>query len=161
MVNIALETTLLELFVFFGGCFLLRSRGLLSSLFFLPSSSICFDTNTIAFSINDRDEIVGEFTNAAGVNHAFIRQRGIFTQFDPPGATSSVAFGINFLGIIVGSFTDAENAGHGFFDVAGHFTQVNFPGAASTDADGINLEGVIVGDFFDGANVEHGFIAVH
>ena len=63
--------------------------------------------------------VVGVFTNAAGVSHAFTRQRGIFTQIDPPGAANSVAFGVNVLGFIVGSFADAAGNGHGFFDQNG------------------------------------------
>src|SRR6476646_10955775 len=105
--------------------------------------------------------VVGVFTNAAGVSHAFTRQRGIFPQIDPPRPTSSEAFGINAQGFIVGSFTDADGSFHGFFDRQGVFTQLDFPGSTSTDGNGINAVGIIVGDFFDSAGVKHGYIAVH
>jgi hypothetical protein len=64
--------------------------------------------DTVPVAINNRDEIVGLFTDAAGLTHAFTLLRGIFTQFDPPGTVGfSAAFGINAQGWLL---NDAEIA---------------------------------------------------
>jgi len=84
--------------------------------------------DTVPVAINNRDEIVGLFTDAVGLTHAFTLRRGVFTQFDPPGTVGfSAAFGINAQGFIVGSFTDADGNFHGYFDRQGVFTQLDFP----------------------------------
>src|SRR5947208_7390652 len=50
---------------------------------------------TVAFGINNRGEIVGNYGFADGTGHGFLLDKGNFTTIDFPGATSTAAFGIN------------------------------------------------------------------
>lgn len=62
-------------------------------------------TETRAFSTNNAGEIVGEFKDAKGKAHGFLRaSTGTFTTIDAPGATETHARGINRAGQIVGWF---------------------------------------------------------
>jgi hypothetical protein len=73
---------------------------------------------TFAGGNNPEGDIVGAYslTQNAAVIHSFLLRNGVFTSFDPPGATGLVsdASGINPGGIIVGIYTDASGAVHGF-----------------------------------------------
>jgi probable HAF family extracellular repeat protein len=69
-------------------------------------------SQTRAFEINDRGQIVGWFTDATGV-HGFLTDGATFTPIDVPGATETNALGINTAGQIVGYFRDATGD-HGF-----------------------------------------------
>ncbi len=54
--------------------------------------------------INNRGDIVGDFTDPTGAIHGFLLSNGAFTTIDVPGATDSFAIGLNDLGAIVGAF---------------------------------------------------------
>jgi uncharacterized membrane protein len=71
-------------------------------------------TATEASGINPEGQIVGDYTDASGVVHGFVLNRGTFTTIDVPGATDTVVDGINPEGQIVGNFTDAMGILHGF-----------------------------------------------
>lgn len=70
-------------------------------------------TATVPNGINDAGQVVGFFTETSPVSpallgvqspgHGFLWERGTFTLFDVPGASSTTAFGINNGGQIVGS----------------------------------------------------------
>ena len=86
-------------------------------------------------------------------NPAFLLERGRFTTFDAPGATTgTTAFGINDRGQIVGKYNDGTSSSgpgareHGFVrHPDGRFTTIDLPGVRSTSPLGINDRGQIVG----------------
>ena len=43
-------------------------------------------TSTLAFGINDRGQIVGNYSAPPGILHGFLLHRGTFTTIDVPGA---------------------------------------------------------------------------
>jgi len=68
----------------------------------------------MAFGINNRGQIVGQFGDATRRAHGFLTSDGTtFTTLDVPGAGGTNAFGINVAGQIVGLFVDATGL-HGF-----------------------------------------------
>jgi len=112
-------------------------------------------TETQAYGINDRGQIVGNYV-AGGAFHGFLLANGIFTAIDVPGATTGTqAREINNRGQIVGVyFTGAGRpVSHGFLLEKGIFTTIDVPGARDTRALGINDRGQIVGDYVAGASL--------
>lgn len=115
-------------------------------------------SNTKAFAINARGDIVGRFVDSGtGYPRAFLRHSdGTYAPpIDVPVAnTGTVARGINSVGDIVGKYFDSVNANqtHGFILTAGGaFTSfdVTLSGAISgtTVAHSINNPGAIVGHY--------------
>ncbi len=49
---------------------------------------------------------MGDYFDAANVEHGFVSSGGTFTAIDFPGATSTAVAGINANGDIVGGYTD-------------------------------------------------------
>ena len=65
-------------------------------------------TNTNAWDVNPRGDIVGVYTDGAGatqVTHGYVRIDGRFKTIDVDGASATRAFGINARGDVVGSYT--------------------------------------------------------
>lgn len=100
-------------------------------------------TETVAYDINNVGQIVGEFIDASGVIHGFLKDGDTFTMIDVPGATRTHAFGINDVGQIVGEFFDATGGIHGFLKDGATLTTFDVPGGARARA--INNAGHIVG----------------
>jgi hypothetical protein len=75
---------------------------------------------TIPENVNSQGAITGEYVDANGVNHGFVRARGgAITSFDVPGAGTGVGQGTiplqnNRAGAITGSYIDANGVIHGF-----------------------------------------------
>jgi len=127
---------------------------------------------TTAYSINDYGEVVGYFTDAAVVPHAFIRgPGGKFVIFDAPGAglgagldEGTVAYAVNDLGAVGGQYEDAALVYHGFIrSPTGRFVTFDAPGAGAAANQGtlawnINTEGATSGIYFDASNNAHGFV---
>jgi probable HAF family extracellular repeat protein len=69
-------------------------------------------TFTQALGINNAGQIVGDFMDATGRFHGFLKDGATITIIDVPGAFpgSTRAFGINDAGQIVGTFGDATGA---------------------------------------------------
>jgi uncharacterized membrane protein len=114
---------------------------------------------TAARGINDAGQIVGSFTDSAGM-HGFVLSGGSFTTIDVPGASSTHGGKINSKGQIVGRFTDSAGT-HGYVLSGGSFTTIDVPGATvsfGTFASGINDADQIVGDFFVATGQQHGFL---
>jgi len=61
--------------------------------------------STSATGINDKDQIVGTYTDAAGVTHGFLAVGNQFTSVDFPGADVTICWGINNAGRIVGNYS--------------------------------------------------------
>ncbi len=59
-------------------------------------------TYTDAGAINDAGQIVGDFIDANGVLHGYVKIGSFFTSIDVPSATGTLATGINAAGQVVG-----------------------------------------------------------
>ena len=103
-------------------------------------------------------------TGFPNMNHSFVESKnGVFTIFDPPGATSSIAGTGNPSGAVVGGYTN--NGGstcitecQGYLLEHGTFTTINFPQSTFTSLSGVNAPGDIVGAYVDAAGVFHSFL---
>jgi hypothetical protein len=125
---------------------------------------------TIANAINMAGTIAGEYYDATGANHGFVRAaNGKITKFDAPGSGSgkgqgTVAYSINDDGVIAGAFFDSDFIGHGFVrDAHGTITTFDAPGAGTsygegTDALAIDASGDIAGFLRDSSDVYHGYV---
>jgi hypothetical protein len=92
-----------------------------------------------------------------------VSKKGVFTSFDPPGATGSVASTVNPSGAIVGVYdTTAEgtcfNSCEGYLLYHGTFVTINFPGGIFTFVGGNNAPGDLVGLYVDAGGVAHSFL---
>jgi hypothetical protein len=114
---------------------------------------------TVAFGINDRGQVVGDYVDAAlGNRHGFLLSYGVYTTLDVPGALLTLAEGIDDEGVIVGLFIDAAGNEHGFILRRGVYATIDVPGAAGTAIFSINAVGEIVGSYGDTSGVTHGFV---
>jgi uncharacterized membrane protein len=105
-------------------------------------------TTTIAWGINARGDVVGEYFDAGG-RHGFLLRRGTFTPIDFPGALTS-ARGINPGGDIVGVYRRPDESpltgAHGFLLTRhGDFVKVDYPRHTNTIAQRILPDGTILG----------------
>src|SRR5262245_48262154 len=73
-------------------------------------------TFTEGYGINNSGQIVGDYSDASGHWHGFLKDSGGYTTIDATslGATYTNAFGINDAGQIVGMYRDTSNREHGF-----------------------------------------------
>jgi probable HAF family extracellular repeat protein len=88
--------------------------------------------------------------------HGYVVDRGVYTQFDYPGATFTQAWDVSPSGTVVGYFEPVTS--HGFTLNARGFTQVDVPGASWTRLFGINPKEDVVGMYADASNRVHGFL---
>jgi uncharacterized membrane protein len=113
---------------------------------------------TSLYGINPRGDVVGFYTDANEVLHAFLLSRGQYSTIDVPGSLFSVAFAIAPDGEIVGSNADSSGF-HGFLYDRGKYTIFNVPGSQGTIPFAIDPQGDVVGQFFDGVGSgDHGFL---
>src|SRR5215472_5722322 len=114
-------------------------------------------TSTNPNAINNSGAITGQYADAGGLHHSFLRTSdGTITPFDPPGTSGcspstetfcSAAAGITPDGTIVGSYA-AGPLFHGYLRAPnGTITAVDFPGAAFTGLSAINPAGTVTGNF--------------
>jgi probable HAF family extracellular repeat protein len=117
-------------------------------------------TATQAFGINERGDVVGEYTDAAGNVHGFLWSNGNFSSIDYPGAALTSTRGINDAGEIVGAFSTAGDLdhAHGYTLQNGIYTQHDFPGSPDTDILGIDESGDITGSFGRKNQTEAGYL---
>jgi hypothetical protein len=101
---------------------------------------------TIALSINDAGQIVGQFGPGSFRNapyHGFLFSGGGYMQLDLPGSVVGTApAGINASGQIVGTYGLS-----GFLLGGGNYTLINVPSSPATWGNGINDSGKIVGGY--------------
>jgi len=99
---------------------------------------------TQLFSINNRGQIVGAYTDTNNVSHGFLLDNGTFTTLDV------FPRGINDRGQMVGSY-----GGHGFILDHGVFTTFDFPSphAVQTEGSAINNLGQITGRYWHRYNI--------
>jgi hypothetical protein len=126
-------------------------------------------TSTLPTGITPEGTIAGNYTDASGVQHGFLRTpTGGFTTFDPPGSTSTYVASISTNGEIVGTYcnTNACAPIHGFVRTAdGNFTTFDSPpgtdgifaGIFSAFPPGINPAGAVAGTYSGNSGL-HGFL---
>jgi hypothetical protein len=135
--------------------FLLDAEGNFTSL-------TVMGTDTDAFGLNDRGNIVGIFYGLSEAHGYKLDAALNLTIIDVPGASGTQPHDINNSGIIVGFF-ESPTGVHGFMrDIAGNYSILDPPGATGggftgTFANGINDNGEIVGNFQNISGV-HGFL---
>src|SRR5262245_9624177 len=137
------------------------------------SSITIFDppgsTFTIPSGITAAGVIIGDYVDANGVTHGFLRTPdGSFTTSDVPGSTSTTPTGINAAGVIVGSYLDANGVGHGFVQAPDRtFTTFDAPAGGSIGGPiyipggpppSITPAGDIAGTYLAPDFVQHGFL---
>jgi probable HAF family extracellular repeat protein len=88
--------------------------------------------------------------------HGYVLERGVYSQFDYPGATFTQAWDVSPSRTVVGYFNPV--ASHGFTLDSGGFTQIDYPGANWTRLFGINPQEDVVGMYADASNSVHGFV---
>jgi uncharacterized membrane protein len=120
-------------------------------------------TRTVAVSINNKGFTAGNYYDAGGTMHGFIRgTNGTVTSFDIPGpsipfSTAGVV-SINDQGTIAGMYYDENFVTHGFVrDAQGTMSMFDAALYARTFVRGINSEGTIVGYYYGIGNY-HGFL---
>ncbi|HTS34399.1 MAG TPA: hypothetical protein VMH04_01940 [Candidatus Solibacter sp.] len=116
-------------------------------------------TITQAFGLNERGDVVGDYTDSAGNVHGFLLSNGTFSSIDYPGAILTSARSINDAGEIVGAFSTANDpdAAHGYVLRAGKFTRKDFPHSPDCDILGVDERGDITGSFGRSDGTEAGY----
>jgi hypothetical protein len=114
--------------------------------------------------INEKGDVVGEFTDSNGVTRGFIRfSDGSFSApiVDP---NDTVGFtegrGINHSRTVCGDYASSDGNSHGFFLSGGTFTEYDVPGAVSTSVLGINDVADFTGSLSYGSGIFQGFVSV-
>jgi hypothetical protein len=135
---------------------------------------------TLAFDVNDRTDVVGQYIDAgavpdaqgmlpAGTVHGFLSRGGEVTTIDVPGAALTQPLGINDGGDIVGAYIEAvpdpdpyayNDTGRlrGFLLRDGVFTPIDVPGSEGTRVSGINDSAQMVGHYDDAEGGRRGFL---
>jgi hypothetical protein len=112
-------------------------------------------TDTSAYEINNRGEIVGHFSDADGAQHAYIQRAGGVTVLDhpdateAPGMTGTRGVGIDDRGRIVGSYGDDAGTLRAYRWADGEFTTIHPRGALNSEASQIDDRGRIAGRYLD------------
>jgi probable HAF family extracellular repeat protein len=103
-------------------------------------------TLSAAAAINNRGQIVGTSTTAAGQQRAFLWQDGIMMDLGTlEGDEESSAHAINKRGQVIGSSTNAAGERRAFFWDDGVMRAIGTLGGDSTTANAINSHGAVVG----------------
>ncbi len=120
---------------------------------------------TEPLSINTLGVVAGNYTDASGARHGFVRAvSGAIKEFNAPG-TGTAGIGINAAGASAGAYGDATTLLHGFVRAPnGTITTFDIPGAAAglliggTGGFSINTAGQVTGTYSDASDVFHGFV---
>jgi predicted membrane protein len=102
-------------------------------------------TFTNPVSINATETITGFYSDAAFLNHGFLRApEGTITTFDAPGAAQGTfPQQINPAGTIAGYYTDASSVNHGFVRAAdGTIRTFDAPGAGTGSFQGTTASSI-------------------
>ena len=113
-----------------------------------------------AFGINDKGQIVGNYADKTGYEHAILWKNGKITDLGilPGALDESSAQGINDKGQIVGTCTYLYGINHGFLWQNSVMTDLGtLPGGSWCIASDINNNGQIVGASNDASGYSHAF----
>jgi uncharacterized membrane protein len=112
-------------------------------------------TTTAAYEINNRGQIVGNYTDRDGAQHGYVLHRGRVTTVDHPRAaqapnlSGTKVIGIDDRGRLVGAYGDDAGLIHAWTFKHGRFTDLEPPGGVQMAANQINERGQIVGVYLD------------
>jgi uncharacterized membrane protein len=112
-------------------------------------------TTTAPYEINNRGQIVGNYTDAGGAQHGFVMRGGRVTTIDHPRAaqapnlTGTKVQGIDDRGRLVGAYGDEAGLIHAWKWERGRFTDIEPPGGLQAAANEIDNQGRIVGVYLD------------
>ena len=142
-----------------------------------PWAGTAAGQGTYAFVVTPTGVIMGEYIDANGAYHGFLRSsEGAFTSFDAPGSGGASGQGtqpysMNTAGEITGGYVDANGSSHGFvrsrdgaittFDIANAGNGACNPEiicASGTQGASISPNGTISGQYSDNNGVFHGFV---
>jgi hypothetical protein len=134
----------------------------------LPTRSYRFEVfdgvsgalSTTVNSINDFGDTVGNYFDAQGDLHGFVRHAGVMKTVDVPGALGTDWRSVTDFGVIIGGFGDvATDDVHGIkLTPDGKMTEFDFPGATDTFPGQNNNRGEIVGYYDLGDFTGTGFL---
>jgi probable HAF family extracellular repeat protein len=115
---------------------------------------------TSAVGINGAGQVVGTYTDTAGLSHGFLYSNGVYTSIDDPSAAfGTIATAINGSGEIAGGYYDSGDVRRGFLDDNGTFTDINDPlGTKGTIVVDLNDASQAIGDYIDSSGISHGFL---
>ena len=119
-------------------------------------------TATLAYQLNKFNQIIGSYTDPAGISHGYMRDsRGNLTfPIDVAGSTGTFLLGNNDSNWGVGKDTDEAGATHGlYFITPDDILTYDYPDSTSTSLNGINAGGFICGSYLDAAGISHGIWA--
>jgi hypothetical protein len=111
-------------------------------------------TTSSPLGINNSGQIVGAYTDSAGVSHGYVLFDGNFKAINVPfqGAVNTYPECINDEGDIVGLW--GPSLQQGFEETGGVYSVIQFPGATITFPFGINDSGDVVGVYIgEGTNL--------
>ena len=107
-------------------------------------------TDTAAFGINSRGDVVGAYDLTQPITHGFAFQNGQFRTVDSPlGSQTEVSSINNFRHMAGLTFDDPTGPIHGFIFGRSGFTNFDIPGALITVPNAINDQGEHGGVFFE------------
>jgi uncharacterized membrane protein len=112
-------------------------------------------TSTAAYEINNRGEIVGNYTDGNDVQHGYILAKGRVTTIDHPRATDAPnltatrVVGINDRGQLVGSYGDDRGIIRAWAWKRGRFITIHPRFGLQSEASQIDNHGRIVGRYID------------
>jgi uncharacterized membrane protein len=107
-----------------------------------------------AYSINQRGDIAGYYTDANNTPHGYLRHaEGYFELVTYPNSVNSEAYGVNDWGNVIGVYNvDANGNGRAFFKRGGSYQPADVPGAQFTYPLSINDWNDIAGEYVTSAN---------
>jgi S-layer protein (TIGR01567 family) len=103
-------------------------------------------SNSCAYGINDKGQIVGSSETDTGEYHAFLWQNGVMTDIGTLGGSNSYAYGINNKGQVVGESETGTSETHAFLWQNGVMIDMGTLGGSYSRAYEINENGQIVGE---------------
>jgi hypothetical protein len=111
-------------------------------------------------AINPAGTITGNYSDANGIIHGFLRAPGgTFTTFDLQGSSYTLPQAINPAGTIAGYYL--WGGAHGFLRApGGSFTTFDPQGSTDTQPLAINPAGTIMGLYVDAKGNPHGFLRI-
>jgi hypothetical protein len=107
-------------------------------------------------SISDNGKLGGEYSDASGIYHAFIKTKSGYQEFDIPGTANPKIVGINNAGQYVVQSLDVNHVQHSYLSFAPYFIELDYPGSAKTDGYQINNKGQVALDWQDDSGVHGG-----